>query len=325
MLRLRSIGQRIVETVGGRGVHPVTVIPGGIAAEPSAEELQTIAGWGEEALALIQYFIPVITGALAKIGPIREAVRMKSLPAALGRDGTVSFLDGACTVGNAGEPAAESFTAAHYSERLIEHVMPGSYMKSVRLRGNPEKSFHVGPLARLDVNRAFTTPKASRLLSAFKEKIGPERGSAVDAIEARLIEMVYCAERIAELARADQGGGALYVPVKAMEGRCTGMVEAPRGILIHDYTADNDGRVRTANLIVATQNNYDAINGAITGVARHLKQENNQELLMSGVEFALRCFDPCLACATHAMGKMPLTIEIRRAGAVVETISREGR
>ena len=100
------------------------------------------------------------------------------------------------------------------------------------------------------------------------------------------------------------------------------MVEAPRGILIHDYTADDAGRITAANLIVATQGNYDAIDRSITGLADHLIGKNDDEKLMNGVEFALRCYDPCLACATHAAGRMPLEIEIRQDGRLVRNVAR---
>jgi F420-non-reducing hydrogenase large subunit len=100
------------------------------------------------------------------------------------------------------------------------------------------------------------------------------------------------------------------------------MIESPRGVLIHDYSADAEGRITEANLIVATQNNYDAIDSAITSAARHFMSGNDDALLMNGMEFALRCFDPCLSCATHMSGRMPMEVVIRNAGKVLRTISR---
>lgn len=100
------------------------------------------------------------------------------------------------------------------------------------------------------------------------------------------------------------------------------MIESPRGVLIHDYSTDRDGRIAEANLIVATQNNYDAIDSAITSVARHLLPLNDDAMLMNGVEFALRCFDPCLACATHTSGRMPMELILRGESGVRRTISR---
>ncbi len=101
-----------------------------------------------------------------------------------------------------------------------------------------------------------------------------------------------------------------------------GVIEAPRGILVHDFHADDDGRIAEVNLIVATQNNYDAIDSAVSSLARHFLPENDDEQLLNGVEFAMRCFDPCLACATHAAGRMPMTVELRRGDELVRTIRR---
>jgi F420-non-reducing hydrogenase large subunit len=205
---------------------------------------------------------------------------------------------------------------------MVEHVMPGSYMKSVHLRGNPEQRYFVGPLARLQASTSFSTPLATAQLAEFKARIGA-RLSALDNIEARLIEMVHCAERIVAIASAVGDSGPLAVPVTVKAGRYVGMVEAPRGILIHDFTADEHGRVKSANLLVATQNNYDSINHVITSLARHFKPQGSDELLLNGIEFAIRCFDPCLSCATHAAGAMAMKVELRQGGELLRTLVRQ--
>lgn len=192
-------------------------------------------------------------------------------------------------------------------------------MKSVELLSG--ESFFVGPLARLTVNKTITTPEAAKLLAAFSAKRTTQY-SSIDNIEARIIEMVYCAEKIVALSAASNPAAPLTIPVSIGAGIYRGMVEAPRGILIHDYTANADGRVTAANLIVATQNNYDAIDTTITGVARHVQPTGNEEELFNGVEFAVRCFDPCLSCATHVGGRMPLTITLRQQGRTLRTITR---
>ena len=168
----------------------------------------------------------------------------------------------------------------------------------------------------------MSTPKAQVALDAFCAS-GTPRLSAVDYIEARLIEMLNCAERMAAIAGGELGDGPIKVEIpKIAAGRYVGVIEAPRGILVHDYTTDDDGRITDVNLIVATQNNYDAIDSAICSLATHYLPENDDEQLLNGIEFAMRCFDPCLACATHAAGRMPLTVELRQGGEVVRTIQR---
>jgi F420-non-reducing hydrogenase large subunit len=233
----------------------------------------------------------------------------------------MDLLAGDAVVVNAQGETERRFAAADYADHLIEHVMPASYMKSVHLRGPQEINYFVGPLARLNVNSFFCTPLANAALQEFHGK-GRPRLSALDFIEARLVEMLYCAERMVEIADGEIKEGTLRVSAEAKEGRYVGMVESPRGILIHDYTADAAGRIREANLIVATQNNYDAIDSAITAVARHFIPMKNDNQLMNGMEFALRCFDPCLSCATHTAGRMPMEVVIRHEGAVLRTLSR---
>jgi F420-non-reducing hydrogenase large subunit len=321
VLRLRSIGQRTVEIVGGRGVHPVAAVPGGMAARPTIEKLEQIAGWGKEALGILDEVLPRVREHLAALEELRLVAQLPPRSMALSREGVVDFLAGDAVVVNARGETERRFSAADYADNLIEHVMPASYMKSVHLKGPEEINYFVGPLARLNVNNFFCTPLANTALQEF-HGMGRPRLSALDYIEARLVEMLYCAERMAEIAGGELTGGPIRVSAEPREGRYVGMVESPRGILIHDYTADAEGRVREANLIVATQNNYDAIDSAITSVARHFIPMKNDNQLMNGMEFALRCFDPCLSCATHTAGRMPMEVVIRHAGGVVRTLSR---
>jgi F420-non-reducing hydrogenase large subunit len=321
VLRLRSIGQRTVEIVGGRGVHPVAAIPGGMAARPSGEKLEQIAGWGKEALAILDEVLPRVREHLGALEELRQVAQLPPRSMGLSREGVVDFLAGDAIVVNGQGETERRFSAADYADHLIEHVMPASYMKSVHLRGPQEINYFVGPLARLNVNDSFCTPLANAALQEFHSK-GRPRLSALDFIEARLVEMLFCVERMVEIADAEIKVGTLRVSAEPKEGRYVGMVESPRGILIHDYTADAEGRIREANLIVATQNNYDAIDAAITAVARHFIPMKNDNQLMNGMEFALRCFDPCLSCATHTAGRMPMEVVIRHEGAVVRTLSR---
>lgn len=319
-LRLRSIGQRTVEMVGGRGIHPVTAIPGGMTNRPEAKDLATLAEWGGEALALIEELGGVIREKLAGLEPLREQLPLTTPALALSNQGAHSFLKGDFVVSDsAGQK--RTIPVAAYHEHLVEHVMPSSYMKAVRLRGTPEQSYHVGPLARLQVNDKINSPKAQQALDAFRNNRAA-RPSALDFIEARLVEMVHAAERIAAIAGGELGDGPLLVAATAKAGRYIGAVEAPRGVLIHDYTTDPDGKILQANLIVATQNNYDAIDTTITNIARRYLPLGDNNQLLNGMEFALRCFDPCLSCATHVFGRMPLEVELRHRGAVVETFSR---
>jgi len=322
LLRIRSIGQRTVELVGGRGVHPVTAIPGGMASRPNAEKLELMAGWGEEATGSLEEVIGILKPKLEELAPLRGATQLPYHSLALSNNGTVDLLDGEWVVVDPEGNEERRFAGPDYGDNLVEHVMPGSYMKSVQLKNPGPENFFVGPLARLNVNSKMTTPKAQAHLDRFRAS-GKPRLSAVDFIEARLIDMLNCAERINAIAGGELGDGPVKVNVPAVKaGRYVGVIEAPRGILVHDYTTDDDGRITDVNLIVATQNNYDAIDSAVEGLARHYLPENDDEQLLNGVEFAMRCFDPCLACATHTAGRMPMIVEVRRGNELVRTIRR---
>ncbi|OPL18655.1 MAG: hypothetical protein AVO35_04810 [Candidatus Aegiribacteria sp. MLS_C] len=322
ILRLRSIGQKTVEIVGGRGVHPVTSVPGGQASRPESEEVVKMGQWGVEAAGLIKELSDVLLKKLENIAEINEVAEVPFHSMALTDGGRVTFMENVCRVVDPSGKEERTFTAVEYADNLVEHPMQGSYMRSVRLKaGSEEKKYFVGPLARLNVNEHFSTPEADRLLEEFKAG-GSPRLSAIDYLRARLIEMMYCAERIADICGSELGDGPIRVEAGPGGGRFTGMIEAPRGVLIHDYEADDNGKILSANLIVATQNNYDAIDHAITALAKHYKPTGDENLIMNSAEFALRCFDPCLACATHAAGCMPMELEFRKDGKVFSTVRR---
>ncbi len=320
-LRLRSIGQRVVETVGGRGVHPVTAIPGGMASRPDAETMSRLASWGNEATDLLASLLPVFTDKLTALAELRGPSHVAHRSLALMDGDAPGFLSGELVVMDTDGSRTTSFAPEAYAEHLAEHVMPGSYMKAVRFRD--DSAMVVGPLARLNIADRLGTERADEALARFHDG-GRPRLAAIDFIEARLIEMVHCAELISQLAAQGAGDGPIRIETEpAGAGRYVGIVEAPRGVLVHDYTADDAGTVTAANLIVATQNNYDAIDRAITGLAQHLLPSGNDALIMNGVEFGLRCFDPCLACATHTAGRMPLEVTIRKNGTTLRSLRRE--
>jgi F420-non-reducing hydrogenase large subunit len=324
LLRLRSIGQKAVEEIGGRGVHPVSLIPGGIAFRPSDAALKALAASGQEAVGMITELLARMRERIGLLKEVRAAARLPLSALSLSNNGALSFLDGDWVVRGPQAEIEKRFAGAAYAEHLTEHVRPGSYMKAVHLRGVKEPRFFVGPLARVLINEKIDAPRAQVELTRLRAQIGTDV-SAVDFLEARLVEMLYCAERIALLAGQGPPMGALAVDVTIRAGRYIGAIEAPRGLLVHDYTADAQGHVVAANLIVATQNNYDAINSSIAAIASALLPQHDDNLLLNGMEFALRCFDPCLACATHAAGQLPLSLELRGPGQSTRIVVRGGQ
>jgi F420-non-reducing hydrogenase large subunit len=139
---------------------------------------------------------------------------------------------------------------------------------------------------------------------------------------ARLIELIYACERAEQIVRMPELSGQTRIPIKFHQGRGIGHVEAPRGTLIHDYEVDDDGIVRKANLIVATQQNYTSINDSIKQAAEGFTTQSSDDAVLGGIEFAIRCYDPCLSCATHALGQMPLEVVFRQGGEVLRTVRR---
>ena len=130
-------------------------------------------------------------------------------------------------------------------------------------------------------------------------------------------------ERAGEILNDRAIWGETRVPVSFKGGRGVGHVEAPRGTLIHDYEIDERGIVRAANLIIATQQNYAIINRSIEQAARsHVIGRPDDRALLNAVEFSIRCYDPCLSCATHALGRMPLEIVVSRGGESVKVLRR---
>jgi F420-non-reducing hydrogenase large subunit len=277
--------------------------------------------WGQEASEIVEEMAGVLGERLEKLRDFRDAVRLPFQSLALSKGGSATFLEGDLTLMDQAGAVARTFPVADYASQLIERVMPGSYMKAVRPRGDEGHAFFVGPLARLNVNHRTGTPQSQAMLDAFRAaRDRPD--AALDFVEARMIEMMLSAERISSISGEELTGGPIQVPCEIGAGRYIGAVEAPRGVLIHDYTADAHGIVTAVNLIVATQNNYVAIDHALQAAGEHYLPRGDDGLLMNGLEFALRCFDPCLSCATHAVGRMPMEVVISRGGEIVRTIGR---
>jgi F420-non-reducing hydrogenase large subunit len=322
ILRLRSIGQATVAIVGGRSMHPVAAVPGGIACEPTERHLQRLAEWGQEAVEILSDLLPRVHEKLRAIGDVREATAVPLCSLGISNSGKIDYIDGTVVLMDDQGNEEPGVSGECYARHLVEHLKFETAVEPAESSGNGGLQFFVGPLARLNVNRGFTTPLADELINEFRDA-GRPRTRMVDYVEARLIEMVHCAEQIAEIAGSPLPEGALRTEALVRKGRFTGVIEAPRGLLIHDYTVDNEGIVTKANLIVATQNNLFAIDETVTSVSRYFISKNNGHELLHGIEFALRLFDPCLGCATHAAGTMPLEVEVRREGRTVRSLSRD--
>jgi NAD-reducing hydrogenase large subunit len=329
-IRVRQFGQRIIELYGGKRIHASWCIPGGVERTLDTAQRDEIAGWVPEAIESVQMALGRLKSLLDSFPD--EVANLGHFPSfflgTVSEDGGLEYYDGRIRiVDNEGNAAAESLDPLRYHDFLAEASEEWSYMKFpyYKALGYPGGMYRVGPLARLNVAKHAGTPLADRELREFKQR---STGSVSESFHyhlARLIEMLHAVERIAELAEDPELLGRRTV-TRALLNRTRGIgsCEAPRGILFHDYEVDDTGLMVHANLLIATSQNNLAINHAVEQAARRFVNPRRlQEGMLNRVEAAVRCFDPCLSCSTHAMGQMPMIVEIRRMnGDVLQRLER---
>jgi NAD-reducing hydrogenase large subunit len=328
---LRKYGQEIIRMTAGKRVHGTGSVPGGVNKSISVEErdlllkdIYQMVAWSREAVQIIRGLFEQNLAEYNAFGRFRS--HSMSLVRA---DGAMDLYHGGLRARQAdGTLLFDHFDYDRYWDVIGEDVKPWSYMKFpyFKILGVDDGWYRVGPLARV-VNCDFIpTPLADRerkQFIAFDD--GSATGSTLGYHWARMIEMLYAAEAIKDLLHdEDLVGHDLMGAGGTRQERGVGVIEAPRGTLIHDYRVNEDDQIVRANLIVSTTHNNQAMNEAIRRVAvQYLDGQEITEGLLNHVEVAIRAFDPCLSCATHALGKMPLEVElIDAAGKVADSKSR---
>jgi NAD-reducing hydrogenase large subunit len=327
---LRKYGQEIIRITSGKRVHGTGAIPGGMNKSVSVEErdilgkdIDQIVAWGVASVQMVKQLHSWNPALYDRFGSFRSG--MMSLA---GTDGALDFYDGALRVrDDHGALLFDGVDSQQYESLIQEEVKPWTYMKFPFLKsiGSENGWYRVGPLSRLQNCDFIPTPLAER---ERKEFIGYSEGPMHAPLGyhwARMIELLHAAETIRDLLNdPDILGGDLVVAGKRVsEG--VGVIEAPRGTLIHHYQVDDDDLVTMCNLIVSTTHNNQAMNEAIRSVARQYLNGNEiTEGLLNHIEVAIRAFDPCLSCATHAIGKMPLIAELIDAeGRMIHAMSNQ--
>jgi len=329
-IRLRQFGQRIIELVGGKRIHPAWGAPGGVLRALGSAERDEIRSWIPEALQSMDLALTRMKSALDSFA--LEVEEMGSFPTLfLGTvtpEGCLEYYDGPIRIVDAeGNTVADELDPLRYASYLGEASEEWSFTKFAYYKplGYPGGIYRVGPLARLNVAHSAGTSRADRELREFKHRGNGAVCQSFHYHLARLIEMLHCVERIEELVDDPDLLGE-HVRAKAGLNRHQGVgaCEAPRGTLFHDYQVDNDGLIRKVNLLVATCQNNLAMNQAVEQTARRfVLPASLQEGMLNRVEAAIRCFDPCLSCSTHAIGQMSLVLEIRNsAGELLGQIAR---
>lgn len=317
---LRQFGQEVIRLTSGKRVHGTGAIPGGMNRSLTAEErdalrqrLPQVLAWAEGAVDLAERLTTGMPDEDADFGTTPAA--MMSL---VGADGALELYDGALRVREAdGRIAVDGWEDQRYRELIDEAVKPWTYMKFPYRRAlGPEAGWYrVGPLARLQNCDHIPTPRAEARRQAFVAAHGGRPVHAVLATHwARMIELLHGVEVVARLLEDDDWRDG---PLQARGARArggVGVIEAPRGTLIHEYEVGDDDLVTRCNLIVSTTHNNQAMNETVRAVARrYLEGHTITDALLNRIEVAIRAYDPCLSCATHALGQMPLSVTLRDA------------
>jgi NAD-reducing hydrogenase large subunit len=329
-IRVRQFGQEIIKLLGGRKIHPAWSVPGGVREPLRPEERDQIRAGVPEQIHAVQRTLRLYRDVLSGF---EEEVRTfgvfpSMFMSLVGPDGEWEHYSGKLRIVDAqGRVVEDGIEPASYREYFGERSEPDSYVKSPYYLplGYPEGMYRVGPLARLNVCESMGTPLADEELARFREY---GRGAVLGSFhyhEARLIEILACLERISVLiedpdllsphCRAEAG-------VNRLEG--VGVSEAPRGTLFHHYRVDPSGVVLWVNLLIATGQNNLAMNRTVQQIARnYVRSGHLNDGVLNRIEAGIRAYDPCLSCSTHAVGQMPMIVELYAAdGTLVETARR---
>jgi len=323
-LRLRSIGQQILERIGGRGVHPVTAVAGGVTFSPDASLRKELLDDAREAMELGLFAADVVKNLLAgfadKYQDIVTTLELKTHYMGTVRDGNLNFYEGMIrTMDPEGNIVAE-FDSADYTRYIVEEAVDWTYLKPTFIKSeNKNNVYRVNTLARVNVADGMETPLAQKELEKFRSEYGRPCHYTLMHHYARMIELIYACEKAVMLLEDDAITGETRTPVTQTPQSAVGHVEAPRGTLIHDYAVSEEGLIEKANLIVATQQNFTAINQTIRNCAEYFLNKSEAELLNS-IEFSIRTYDPCFSCSTHAVGRMPLKVSVFQNGKLVRRI-----
>jgi NAD-reducing hydrogenase large subunit len=331
-VQLRKFGQEIIKTLGGRRLHPVFAVPGGVNKSLKAEEREYIRSGMADAIATTQAGIQIMKDWAAKNQEDinKFAVLTTGYFGLVTPNNGLELYDGDVRLIDRAGKQLEKFDGRNYLDYIAEHVEDWSYLKFPYYKklGWPNGVYRVGPLGRCNASDLIETPLANEELKQFKA-LG--NGKPVEHTlyyhYARLIEVLFAIERVGVLLDdPDILSTDILNTRKEFKGRGVGVLEAPRGTLFHDYHADEDGKLTKVNLIVSTGHNNWAMTEAVDSVAKTYIKPGQpvQEGMLNRVEAAVRAHDPCLSCSTHAIGQMPLIVDVvDPAGNVMQTLRRD--
>ncbi len=332
VIEMRKRMRQVMRIIGGKPVMPSCALPGGVSRKIDEDERKTIIEAGEYGVEFCQVALQLFDDVVLKNKEYVDLVTgdvyaHKTYYMGLVDDkNKVNFYDGQIRVVDPAGKEFAKFKAQDYLDHIQEHVEPWTYVRFSFLKkvgwkgfvdGKESGVFRVAPLARLNASDGMATPLAQEAYEKMYEVLGGKPVHSTLAFHwARLVEALYAAERVRELAKDPEitSDDIVNLPTETpKEG--VGVVEAPRGTLIHHYQTDDNGIITKANLIVATQNNSAAINMSVEKAAKALIQKGNvPEGILNMIEMAFRAYDPCHACATHSLpGRTPLEVSVYNA------------
>ena len=336
----RMRNHEVIKMLGGRGIHPVAGLPGGWSQPVTEEMRQTIEQTAKEnvefALFSLQLFEDIVLGnedyvnlivggAFTEITYYMGTVDANNCP---------NFYDGKIRVVDPDGVEFIKYDSKDYAQHIAERVEPWTYLKFPYLKavgwkglvgGKDSGMYCATPLSRLNAGDSMATPLAQEYFEKMYETLGSKKVNGryqpihhrLATHWARLIELLYAAERMVELAQDPEiTDPNVRAPVTAKPDEGVGSVEAPRGTLTHHYASDENGILTKVNMIVGTTNNYGPMSMSVKNAASSLIKKGVviSEGLLNQVEMAFRSYDPCMSCATHSLpGQMPLEIVIRNA------------
>lgn len=343
VIQARKYGHTVVEMLGGRKVHPCTSIPGGVTKGLTEEERVKIEEMGRWGIGFAQFSLKLFNDMVLGNDFYKDLIlgdiytHRTHYIGMVDDNNKVNFYDGKVSVVDPNGKRLGKYAPDEYRDWIAEHVEPWTYLKFPYLKNVGWKGFVDGeesgvyaatPLSRLNAADGMATPLAQEQYEIFYDTLGGKPVHQRLATHwARLIELLYAAERMVELATDPEitSTDIHTVPTKTpTEG--VGIVEAPRGTLTHHYWTDERGLLTKVNLIVGTTNNYAPISMSIKKASQNLIHKGVvvNEGLLNMVEMAFRAYDPCFGCATHSLpGQMPLEVKITDAGGETVDVLRQ--
>jgi NAD-reducing hydrogenase large subunit len=312
---LRKFGQELIRATAGKRVHGTGAVPGGVNQHVRAadhallqRDVAQMRVWALEAVAIAKQLHAQNPALYDSFGAVQS-----NLLSLVRTDGALDLYDGVLRArDNTGKIIFDGADARNYLDLIEEEVKPWSYMKFPFLRslGPALGSYRVGPLARIQNCDFIPSPLAEAQRREFVAYGGAQPVHGALAYHwARMIELLHCVEVIEGLLLDPDILSGERMATGLRQHRGVGVLEAPRGTLFHDYEVGDDDLVRRCNLIVSTTHNNQAMNEAVRSVAaQYLDGRELTEGLLNHIEVAIRAYDPCLSCATHALGQMPLDV-----------------